>query len=106
MDNLSLDNDNEEITQSETTRGSKGGSGGNTPKSHFLSRIPNSVSILAASIALIGSGTMYYQYSNGLSQNRQSTNYVADLRQYAERIEKVTLLVRAADINAFSVLKD
>lgn len=106
MDNLSLDNDNEEITQSETTRGSKGGSGGNTPKSHFLSRIPNSVSILAASIALIGSGTMYYQYSNGLSQNRQSTNYVADLRQYAERIEKVTLLVRAADINAFSVLED
>ncbi len=106
MDNLSLDNNNEEITQSETTRGSKGGSGGNTPKSHFLSRIPNSVSILAASIALIGSGTMYYQYSNGLSQNRQSTNYVADLRQYAERIEKVTLLVRAADINAFSVLED
>lgn len=104
MDNLSLDNDNEEITQSETTRASKGG--GNTPKSHFLSRIPNSVSILAASIALIGSGTMYYQYSNGLSQNRQSTNYVADLRQYAERIEKVTLLVRAADINAFSVLED
>lgn len=106
MDNLILDNDNEEITQSETTRGSKGGSGGNTPKSHFLSRIPNSVSILAASIALIGSGTMYYQYSNGLSQNRQSKNYVADLRQYAERIEKVTLLVRAADINAFSVLED
>lgn len=106
MDNLSLDNDNEEITQSETTRGSKGSSGGNTPKSHFLSRIPNSVSILAASIALIGSATMYYQYSNGLSQNRQSTNYVADLRQYAERIEKVTLLVRAADINAFSVLED
>ena len=104
MDNLRLDNDNEEITQSETTRASKGG--GNTPKSHFLSRIPNSVSILAASIALIGSGTMYYQYSNGLSQNRQSTNYVADLRQYAERIEKVTLLVRAADINAFSVLED
>ena len=106
MDNLSLDNDNEEITQSETTRGSKGGSGGNTPKSHFLSRIPKSVSILATSIALIGSGTMYYQYSNGLSQNRQSTNYVADLRQYAERIEKVTLLVRAADINAFAVLED
>ena len=104
MDNLRLDNDNEEITQSETTRASKGG--GNTPKSHFLSRIPNSVSILAAGIALIGSGTMYYQYSNGLSQNRQSTNYVADLRQYAERIEKVTLLVRAADINAFSVLED
>lgn len=100
---------NKRNKEADTTEDSKFGlktqfvqSGSRIEKLNSFKIVPFSI---AALIALSGGIIFSSVYNFQLNDNRQKVNYVADLKQMSERIEKSSLQARTGNAYAFEELK-
>lgn len=75
-------------------------------KKSWFSRIGMIPISIAATVSIFVAAGFYISYSSKLDEIRQKETYFAELSQLSEKIEKNSLLVLTADIEAFKGLSD